>query len=182
VIRFVNHVKAGPHRAAAALREGAGVELQAMLATRKRDIVDVENRIIWAHGEKNEFRDRQVVVDEWAWKILMAYVKANPMLEDAPLFPGVTERSHRAEVVRVRDELRAQGVNIPANYKPHNCRNTFAVRGMREGRDPILLANNLGHSDTSEVTRRYGAHRRTMAHHGTNPEALDEFFNRGAAG
>jgi hypothetical protein len=87
------------------------------------------------------------------------YVKAARCIEDAPLFPGVTERSHRAEVYRVRDELRAQGVNIPANYKPHNCRNTFAVRGMREGRDPILLANNLGHSDTSEVTRRYGKYR-----------------------
>jgi site-specific recombinase XerC len=159
VVRFVNHMEAGPHRAAAALREGAGVELQAMLATRKRDIVDVGHRVIWAHGEKNEARDRQVIVDEWAWTILMAYVKANPMTEDALLFAGVTERSHRAEVYRVRNELREQGVNIPANYKPHNCRNTFAVRGMKEGRDPVLLSNNLGHGDTSELLRRYGKYR-----------------------
>lgn len=162
VIRFVNHMTIGPHRAAAALREGAGVELQAMLATRKRDIVDVANRVIWAHGEKNEFRDRQVIVDDWAWRTIMAYVKDNPMTEDALLFAGVTEKSHRAEVYRVRDELIAQGINIPANYKPHNCRNTFAVRGMKEGRDPVLLANNLGHGDTSELLRRYGKYRPTI--------------------
>lgn len=159
VIRFVNTVQAGPHRAAAALREGAGVELQAMLNTRRRDIVDEEHRVIWAHGEKNDPRDRQVIVDEWAWAILMDYVRSAGLHQDALLFPGVTERNHRAEVYRVRDALRAQGVNIPANYKPHSCRNTYAVRGLTAGRDPVLLASNLGHADTSELLRLYGKHR-----------------------
>jgi site-specific recombinase XerC len=159
VIRFVNTVTPGAQRAAAAFREGAGVELQAMLNTRRRDIVDVAHRVIWAHGEKNEHRDRQVIVDEWAFAIIMEYVKSAGLHQDALLFPGVTERNHRAEVYRVRDALRAQGVNIPADYKPHNCRNTFAVRGLKAGRDPVLLANNLGHADTSELLRLYGKHR-----------------------
>jgi site-specific recombinase XerC len=159
VIRMVNTFAPGPQRAAAAFREGAGVELQAMLNTRRRDIVDEKNRVVWAHGEKNDARDRQVIVDEWAFAIMADYVKSAGLHLDAPLFPGVTEDNHRAELYRVRDALRAQGVNIPANYKPHNCRNTFAVRGMKEGRDPVLLAQNLGHTDTSMVLKKYGKFR-----------------------
>lgn len=159
VIRFVNTMPAGPERAAAAMREGAGVELQAMLATRRRDIVDEKNRVIWAHGEKNEFRDRQVIVDEWAWSIIMTYVKSTSMHPDALLFPGVTEDSHRRYVKLTRDALRSKGVNIPANYLPHSCRNTYAVRSLKEGRDPVLIASNLGHAGTSELLRLYGKHR-----------------------
>jgi Site-specific recombinase XerC len=100
VIRFVNTVEPGPQRAAAAFREGAGVELQAMLNTRRRDIVDEAHRVIWAHGEKNDARDRQVIVDAWAFAIIMDYVKGAGLHQDALLFPGVTERNHRAEVYR----------------------------------------------------------------------------------
>lgn len=158
VIRFVNTFPAGPHRAAAAFQEGGGVEMQAMLATRRRDIVDEANRVIWAHGEKNDARDRQVIVDEWAFRIIMAYVASNPMHPDARLFP-IGEDTHRARWYEVRDALRAKGVNIPANYKPHSCRNTYAVRSLKTGRDPVLISSNLGHADTSELLRLYGKHR-----------------------
>ena len=50
-----------------------------MLNTRRRDIVDEANRVIWARGAKNEHRDRQVIVDEWAFEIIMAFVRGNPM-------------------------------------------------------------------------------------------------------
>lgn len=156
VIRFVEAFPVGPHRAAAAFQEGAGIEMQAMLNTRRRDIVDELHRVVWAHGEKNEFRDRQVIIDEWAFTILMAYVRSTPMHPDALLFGGITEDTHRARWYEVRDALRAKGVNIPAEYRPHHCRNTFAVRGLKEGRDPVLLSRNLGHADTSELLRLYG--------------------------
>ncbi len=159
VIRFVNTFPAGPHRAAAAFQEGAGVEIQAVLNTRRRDIVDVANRVMWAHGEKNEHRDRQVIVDAWAFEIIMAYVKATPMHADAPLFGAITEDTHRARWYETRDALIAKGVPIPPNYKMHSCRNTFAVRGLKTGRDPVLLSSNLGHADTSELLRLYGKHR-----------------------
>lgn len=159
VIRMVNTFALGPHRAAAAFREGAGVELQAMLGTRRRDIVDEKNRVVWAHGLKNDPRDRQAIVEEWAFAILMEYVRSAGLHQDALLFPGISEKSHRAELYRVRDALREQGVNIPANYKPHCCRNSFAVRGMKAGRDPVLLASNLGHADTSMVLKKYGKFR-----------------------
>lgn len=159
VIRFVNSFPIGPHRAAAAFQEGAGIEIQAVLATRRRDIVDEVHRVMWAHGEKNEHRDRQVIVDDWAFAIIMAYVKANPMHDDAPLFGAITEDTHRARWYEVRDALIEKGVPIPANYKMHSCRNTFAVRGLKNGRDPVLLSSNLGHADTSELLRLYGKHR-----------------------
>jgi site-specific recombinase XerC len=158
VIRFVNMFPAGPHRAAAAYQEGAGVEMQAMRNTRRRDIVDETNRVMWAHGEKNEFRDRQVIVDAWAFTIIQQYIKSTPMHPDALLF-DIGEDTHRTRWYDARDALRAKGVNIPANYRPHHCRNTFAVRGLKEGRDPVLLASNLGHADTSELLRLYGKHR-----------------------
>lgn len=159
VIRFVNTFPEGPHRAAAAFQEGAGVEMQAMLNTYRRDIVDEAHRVIWAHGGKNDHRDRQVIVDEWAFTIIMAYVRKHPMHPDAKLFGEITEDTHRARWYEVRDALRSKGVNIPANYKPHSCRNTFAVRGLKDGRDPVLLSSNLGHADTSELLRLYGKHR-----------------------
>jgi site-specific recombinase XerC len=158
VIRFVTTMPAGPHRAAAAFQEGAGIEIQAVLNTRRRDIVDEHNRVMWAHGEKNEFRDRQVIVDEWAFAIILAYARASALHPDALLFP-VGEDTHRARWYEVRDALREKGVNIPANYKLHSCRNTYAVRSLKEGRDPVLIASNLGHADTSELLRLYGKHR-----------------------
>lgn len=159
VIRFVNTFPAGPHRAAAAFQEGAGIEIQAVLNTRRRDIVDGAHRVMWAHGAKNDHRDRQVIVDDWAFQIIMAYVKATPMMEDAPLFGHITEDSHRKVWYEVRDALITRGVAIPPNYKLHSCRNTFAVRGLKTGRDPVLLSSNLGHADTSELLRLYGKHR-----------------------
>jgi site-specific recombinase XerC len=159
VIRFVNTFPEGAHRAAAAFQEGAGVEMQAVMNTYRRDIVDEANRVMWAHGGKNEFRDRQVIVDEWAFKIILAHVKKHPMHPDAKLFGDITVDTHRARWYEARDLLRAKGINVPANYKPHSCRNTFAVRGLKAGRDPVLLASNLGHADTSELLRRYGKFR-----------------------
>lgn len=158
VIRFVNTFEPGPHRAAAAFQEGAGIEIQAVLNTRRRDIVDETNRVMWAHGKKNDGRDRQVIVDDWAFKIILQYVADTPMHADARLFP-ITEDTHRARWYEVRDVLREKGVNIPANYKMHSCRNTFSVRSLKTGRDPVLIASNLGHADTSELLRLYGKHR-----------------------
>jgi integrase len=158
VVRFVEAFPAGPHRAAAAFQEGAGVEMQAMLATRRRDIVDEKNRVMWAHGQKNDSRDRQVIVDEWAFAIIMAYVKSEALHPDALLFP-ITEDTHRARWYETRDALIEKGVNIPANYKPHSCRNTYSVRNLKTGRDPVLISSNLGHADTSELLRLYGKHR-----------------------
>lgn len=162
VIALVNAMPEGAHRAMAAFREGAGVEIQAALATRSSDIVDTTNRIIWAHGRKNRYRDRQVIVDEWAFKIIQSYVASSAFLPGARLFP-VTEKAHRTEHNDAVKALRAAGrVGIPADYSLHNCRNSLAIRWLREGKEETLVANNLGHGTTSEVRRRYGKYRLTI--------------------
>jgi integrase len=162
VLALVNAMPAGAHRAMAAFREGAGVEIQAALKARASDIVDAKERIMWAHGEKNKYRDRQVIVDEWAFTIIQSYVQANSFLPGARLFP-VTEKSHRTEHNDAVKALRAAGrIGIPEGYTLHNCRNTFYIRGLREGREPQLLSNNLGHGTTAEGIRRYGKYRMTI--------------------
>jgi integrase len=162
VLALVNAMPAGAHRAMAAFREGAGIEKQAALRARASDIVDEKERIMWAHGLKNKYRDRQVIVDEWAMKIIMNYVRSNAFLPGARLFP-ITEKAHNAAHREAVKALRAAGrVGIPEGYTPHNCRNTFYIRGLREGREPQLLSNNLGHATTAEGIRRYGKYRMTI--------------------
>lgn len=159
VLALVNAMPPGAHRAMAAFREGAGIEKQAALRARASDIVDEKERIMWAHGLKNKYRDRQVIVDDWAMKIILSYVRSNAFLPGARLFP-VTEKAHNAAHTEAVKALRAAGrVGIPEGYTPHNCRNTFYIRGLREGREPQLLSNNLGHATTAEGIRRYGKYR-----------------------
>lgn len=162
VIALVNAMPEGAHRAMAAFREGAGIEIQAALATRSSDIVDRENRIMWAHGRKNKYRDRQVIVDEWAFKIITSYVASSAFLPGARLFP-VTEKAHRTEHNdAVKAQRKAGRIGIPEGYTLHNCRHTFYIRGLRAGKEPQLLSNNEGHATTAEGIRRYGKYRMTV--------------------
>lgn len=158
VIRLVNAMPEGMHRALAALREGSGMEHDAWARFRRSDVVDEEHRIVWAHGEKNKYRDRQVEVDEWAWKIVWPWIKAQALLPDALVF-GVTHRQHLDAHTEACEALREKGVRIPEKYTPHACRHTFAIRHLKEGREEWWVANNLGHGDTTEVRRLYGKFR-----------------------
>lgn len=145
-----------PYRALAALREGAGVEISPALAVRRRD-VDEEQHTVHVHGTKNTWRDRIVMVDDWAWPFFAAALKNK--LPDAFLF--VEESGEQATYPQARAEhkaaLRALGLN--PKYTMHDARHSFAVRWMKEGRDPQLIANNLGHRDASMVLRIYGKYR-----------------------
>lgn len=145
-----------PYRALAALREGAGVEISPALAVRRRD-VDEGQHTVHVHGTKNSWRDRIVMVDDWAWPFLAAALKNK--LPDALLF--VEESGEPATYAQARAEhkasLKALGLN--PKYTMHDARHSFAVRWMKEGRDPQLIANNLGHRDASMVLRIYGKYR-----------------------
>lgn len=158
VLRLVHAFPAGPHRAIAALREGGGLEMQAVLAMRGRDVADVEHRIVWAHGGKNVHRDRQAQIDAELWPIFDAYVRAGSFTPDALLFP-VTADQHRAVHVEAVAAAREAGADIPDRYTPHAARHTYAIRKMRSGVEPTLTANNLGHADASMVIRLYGRYR-----------------------
>ena len=149
-IRLVN-AQPHPFSALAALREGAGVEISAALRVRRRDIAETE-RTVFVRGTKNEWRARQVIVEEWAWPILRRAFEDK--LPDARVFEGLSYEPARAEH---RSALKA--CKLPDDYRMHDARHSLAVRWMREGVEPHIIANNLGHRDASLVLRLYGRHR-----------------------
>lgn len=144
-----------PYRSVAALREGAGVEISAALKVRVRD-VDQANRSVHVHGTKNAWRNRPVYVEDWAWEYIARCLKGK--FPDSPLFldgaePATYSRalaSHRAAVKRLQ---------LPVGYTMHDARHSFAVRQMKAGVDPQLIANNLGHRDATMVLKLYGKYR-----------------------
>jgi integrase len=149
-----------PYRSIAALREGAGVEISAALKVRRRD-VDERSQTVHVHGTKNSWRDRPVFVEEWAWPYIVAASKGK--LPDAPLF--VEEDGHPVHYCQALAAHRAavKVLKLPAKYTMHDSRHSFAVRCMKAGIDPQLIANNLGHRDATMVLRIYGKYRVTSA-------------------
>lgn len=145
-----------PFRALAALREGAGVEISAALSVRRSD-VDLDNSTVHVHGTKNLGRDRVVVVEDWAVARLAGYLRQHPMTGAAFLFEGVTPR--RAFDVQ-RAALKALKLN--ETYRLHDARHSYAVRMMKAGADPQIIANNLGHVDATMVLRVYGKYRPSL--------------------
>lgn len=137
-----------PFRALAALREGAGVEIGAALKTKRRDVVDRERRIVQVHGTKNEWRNRPVAVDAPFWRHIEELTRN--LLPDALLWPGVT-----ADAARAHHRAACKAVGID-DYRMHDSRHSYAVRHMRLGDNPTLIARNLGHKDASMVLHVYG--------------------------
>lgn len=157
VLRFVNAFPPGMYRAAAALIEGSGMELQAVQAFGGRDVVSIEDRVVWAHGGKNDHRDRQVLVDAECFEAFLAYYRSQGWLPDARLFPfhaDAFRRVHR----KVCAELRTEGVDIPVGYSPHAGRHTLAIRWTKRRVEDTLIANNLGHASTASL-KRYAKYR-----------------------
>lgn len=145
---------AQPYRALTALREGAGVEISACLRVRRRDI-DADQRLVHVHGTKNRHRDRFVRVDEWAWPHF--YEHARQFLPNALLWPDVT-----ADMARHYHRQACSAIEL-SDYRMHDARHSYAVRHMKEGDDPFLIANNLGHRDASMVLKVYGKYRPSPA-------------------
>ncbi|HEX6814291.1 MAG TPA: tyrosine-type recombinase/integrase [Gemmatimonadaceae bacterium] len=145
-------------RAIAALAEGGGMEMQAILAMRPIDVLNVSERIVFAHGSKNVYRDRQVVIDAELWPQVMAYVESSGALPLALLF-DISEWRVRQAFRETCEALRARHVPIPEGYAPHKARHTYTIRHLEAGDDPTLIAENLGHADVSTMFRDYAKYR-----------------------
>jgi integrase len=150
-----------PYRTFSALLAGSGIEVSTALRLRVRD-VDRANREIRAAGTKTHNRDRVVRVAEWAW----AYVE--PLLKskhaDARLFPEIPNRwapqEPHEEAVAL---LVAKGFTTLEGYTMRDQRHTYAVRAIRAGTPPELVARQLGHKDAVLVHRVYGKFAPTQA-------------------
>jgi len=63
----------------------------------------------------------------------------------------------------VHRERHLKVLKLPTTYTMHDARHSFAVRCMKAGIDPQLIANNLGHRDATMALRIYGKYRPTPA-------------------
>lgn len=142
----------GAHRAYHALSAATGLERQALERLRRSDI-DLAAKTVFARATKKAHRTRTVTVYwrwEWAWEIVVAYLKANPMLPDARVFPQISKdgaiRALRTACTAVQIE----------DYRPHDWRHTWAVQGIRDGLAIMTIAHQLGHRDAVMTLRVYG--------------------------
>lgn len=163
VMRLVD-AQPEPFRSLAAFREGAGVEVSAALRTRVRDVT-VAKRAIHAHGTKTLSRDRIVKVDAWAWERVTVAMQGK--LPDALLWPIVEGQATDDEAMKLASAAvyRAHKLalkalpDVPQAYTVHDARHSYAVRHMKAGKRPELIAHQLGHKDASQVIRVYGKYR-----------------------
>lgn len=58
-----------------------------------------------------------------------------------------------------KNALRA--LELDPGYRLHDARHSYAVRLMKAGEEPQIIANNLGHKDTVMLWRVYGKYRPT---------------------
>ena len=145
-------------RALAALAEGGGLELPAIRALRPIDILNVDERVVFAHGSKNVYRDRQAVIDREFWPVVLSYLNEARVHPQGLLFE--LGEYHTRELFRAAcAKLRKQHVPIPEGYAPHKARHTYTIRHLQAGDDPTLIAENLGHADVSTLFRDYAKYR-----------------------
>lgn len=135
-----------PFRTLSLLLHATGIEISVALALRARD-VDKKLRQIRARGTKTNARDRIATVAEWAWPALKRHLRLKHPA--ALLFPGVsrwTASDHH------REACKSLGIE---NYRLHDARHTYAVRAVRAGASFEVIAEQLGHADTTMAVRVY---------------------------
>ena len=139
-----------PYRTLEALVHGTGMEVSVALGLKRRD-VDFQRGEIRARGTKTKSRDRVAIVEPWA----LAYVEAlaKTLLPNAPLFPGLNRWTASD---KHREACAALGIE---DYQLRDSRHTYAVRAVRATAPFEVVAQQLGHSDTSMVVKVYGRFR-----------------------
>jgi integrase len=141
-----------PYRTIVALMHGTGIEVSAALAVKRRDL-DLNRREIRARGTKTKSRDRVVIVEPWVLPYLKRHVRR--LMPNAPLFPSlnrwtVSDKHREAcKLLEIED------------YQLRDSRHTFAVRAVRAGAPFEVVAQQLGHADTTMAIRVYGRFRPT---------------------
>jgi integrase len=142
-----------PYRELAALLAGSGIEVSVALRLRRRD-VDMRKKEVRAAGTKTHARDRVVRVAGWAWSyVLRAMRDKKP---DALLFDGIPDRWTAGDVHRVAAKKLATESPVFAGYTMRDHRHTYAVRQIRAGVPPEVVARQLGHANSTLVQTVYG--------------------------
>lgn len=139
-----------------ALLMGAGVEVSVALNLLVGDLrlADKEAR---APGTKNYNRDRVVRIAEWAMPFVAACAVDRPA--DERLFATIRDRwiandaFNHAIAPLVESQPRIFG-----DYWMRDGRHTYAVRAIKAGTPPHVVAMQLGHKDATLVNKVYGVY------------------------
>lgn len=146
------HAQEHPFDVLSALLHGTGIGLSVALALRRRD-VDALRKEIRARGTKTRARDRIAKVTDWAWPLVESHI-ALPH-PNAPLFPNINRWTasdkHREACQRLEIE----------NYQLKDSRHSYAVRAIRAGASSEVVAQQLGHVDTTMAVKVYSRFRPT---------------------
>jgi integrase len=154
-----------PYREFSALLAGSGIEVSVALELRRRD-VDKQHREIRAKGTKTHARDRVVRVAEWAWPYIVPLLKGKH--DDDYLFETIPDRwiaadHHRAAIEKLvngapadGDRPEVKGSPVFKGYTMRDHRHTSAVRAARAGVPFEIIAQQLGHVDSTLVSKVYG--------------------------
>ena len=139
-----------------ALLHGAGVEVSVGLAITVRDFRK-EDKEVHAPGTKTYNRDRVVRVAEWALPFVIACAEGRAPHEK--LFATIPTRWVANEAFNLAIEpLVAAEPAIFDDYWMRDARHTFAVRAIRAGTPPDVVARQLGHKDATLVLKVYGVY------------------------
>jgi integrase len=151
VLRIVNALEE-PYRTIVAVIHGTGIEVSVVLGLKRRD-VDIDRAEIRARGTKTKARDRVTSIEPWALDLLREHVSG--FLPNAPLFPGINRWTASDTHRRICSQLEIE------DYQLRDSRHTYAVRAIRSGAPFEVVAQQLGHTDTTMVARVYGRFRPT---------------------
>jgi integrase len=146
--RVIAYQQSPALRALYTLLYGTGLELSVALGLLKLKILVADKTII-AAGTKAHTRNRELVVDDWAWPAIQKYIR--PLLPTAPLFPDWNRWTvsdwHRATV---------KALGLP-EYPLKNARHSWAVRQLRAGVPIHVVQHQLGHATAKLTLDTYGA-------------------------
>ena len=140
-----------------ALLSGAGVEVSVALDLSAGD-VRLDCKEVRAPGTKSYARDRVVRVANWSWPWIAAL--ARPRRPSEKLFKTIPDRWIAADVFNaVVRKLAKKEPRIFGDYWMRDGRHTYAVRAIRAGAPPEVVATQLGHADATLVTKVYGRYK-----------------------
>ncbi|CAN5433002.1 hypothetical protein BH09GEM1_BH09GEM1_06560 [soil metagenome] len=139
-----------------ALLNGAGVEVSVALDLRVHD-VRLDEKEVRAPGTKTHNRDRVVRVAEWAMPFVTACVEGRAPHEK--VFATIRDRWIANDVfnLAIAPLVKAEPETF-GDYWMRDARHTYAVRAIRAGTPPHVVAKQLGHADATLVHEVYGVY------------------------
>ena len=108
-------------------------------------------RTVYANGGKTPWRQRTVrVTEDWCWPMIVSH--AASQTPQARLWP----LRHEAYLVQHWKALDHETLKGLPRHTLHDFRHSWAIWSLQDGMPESLVANQLGHKDTTLLKKNYG--------------------------